>query len=328
MTGRKWFLAAGFIVSAVFLAAILWRLDWPAFLAELGRVRYSWLVVTLVIFVLGIAMRAMRWNVAAGMPFEFLPAFWSSAVIGLMLNQIYPLRAGEVVRIFALRKMAPVSLGQAATSSLIDRLADVLFIGICAVVVVTTHTGLPLAEKFAAGTLILAVAALIAVIVFGKCDRIWRGWSSRWGKRIPAKLTASIHRFYAGAVETSRQVASPARLVGILLLTSLAFACDLAFYFTVIRSFGWELPAIAPMTVLVFLAIGTALPAAPGYAGVYQIACVLALALFGIAEPSALAYSVVLQICVLTTVACLAALVVMRHRDALKAVQGELADGR
>lgn len=325
MTARKWLLAAGLFVSAVILAAILWRLDWPAFLAELGRVRYSWLAVTLVIFVLGIALRAMRWNVAAGMPFAFFPAFWSSAVIGLMLNQIYPLRAGEVVRIYALSKLTRVSLGQAATSAFIDRLADVLFIGICAAVVVTTHTGLPFAEKFAAGTLILAVAALIAVIVFGKCDRIWRGWSGRWGKRMPAKLTIGINRFYAGAIETSRQIASPARLMGILLLTFTVFACDLAFYFTVIRSFGWELPAIAPMTVLVFLAIGTALPAAPGYAGVYQIACVLALALFGISEPSALAYSVVLQICVLATVLCLAAWVFMKHHDELKAVQGELA---
>jgi len=324
MTARKWLLAAGFVVSAVFLAAILWRFDWPVFVEELGRIRYSWLAVTVLCMVFGIALRAMRWNVAAGMPFAFFPAFWSSAVIGLTVNQIYPLRAGEVVRIFALRKMTPVSMGQAATSAFIDRLADVLFLGICAVVVVATHTGLLFAEKFAAGTLILAVAALTAVIVFGKCDRIWRGWSSRWGKRMPAKLTAGIHRFYAGAVETSRQVASPARLIGILLLTFIVFACDLAFYFTVIRSFGWELPEIAPMTVLVFLAIGTALPAAPGYAGVYQIACVLALALFGVAESSAVAYSIVLQICVLVTIIPLAALAAVAYREELDVVRKEL----
>jgi len=37
----------------------------------------------------------------------------------------------------------------------------------------------------------------------------------------------------------------------------------------------------------VFLGIGTSLPSAPGYAGVYQVACIFALALFGVGESQA-----------------------------------------
>ena len=77
--------------------------------------------------------------------------------------------------------------------------------------------------------------------------------------------------------------------------------------------------------MLVFLALGTSLPSAPGYAGVYQIACVLALALFGIGESPAVAYSIILQICVLATIAPLAGLTAYNHRGELRSVRSTLA---
>jgi len=324
MTARKWLLAAGFMLSAAFLAVILWRLDWPVFVAEFRRLQYGWLAAAMLFIVIGMALRALRWNLAAGVPVTAFPAFWNSAVIGLALNQIYPLRAGEVIRIFMLRKMAAVPLGRAATSALIDRLADALILGVCAVAVVATHTGLPYAEKLAVATLIVAVTALMMIILFGKGDHIWRRWSTRWGGGVPAKFAERIQRFYAGAVQTANQIASPIRLGKILALTVIVFVCDIAVFFTVIQSFDWTLPTIAPVTVLVFLAIGTSLPAAPGYAGVYQLACVLALALFGVAESSAVAYSIVLQICVLGTIIPLAALAAAARREELHAVRKEL----
>lgn len=277
--------------------------------------------------VLGMVLRALRWTHAAGAPVAAFPAFWNSAVIGLAFNQIYPLRAGEVIRIFALRKMASVPLGQAATSAVVDRLADVLVLGVCAVAVVATHASLPYAEKLAAGTLLLAFGALAAIILFGKGDRIWRDWSSRWHGRLPEKLAGRIHRFYAGVVQTAQQISSPMRLAKIIALTVIVFACDAVLFFSVIKSFGWNLPAIAPVTVLVFLAVGTALPSAPGYAGVYQLACVLALALFGVAESSAVAYSIVVQLCALATIIPLGALAVAAHREELRAVRSEIAKG-
>jgi glycosyltransferase 2 family protein len=325
MTFRKWLFVAGFLLSTVFLAAILWRLDWPVFVAEFRRLQYAWLVAAMLFIVMGMALRALRWNFAAGIPVAAFPAFWNSAVIGLALNQIYPLRAGEVIRIFMLRKMAAVPLGRAATGALIDRLADALLLGACAVAVVATHTGLPYAEKLAAGTLVLAVAALAATMLFGKGDHLWRRWSARWSGRVPEKLAGRIHRFYAGAVETAAQIASPLRLARIVALTVVVFACDFAVFLTVMKSFGWELPVIAAVTVLVFLAIGTSLPAAPGYAGIYQLACVLALALFGITETSAVAYSIALQICVLATLIPLATLAAVVHRDELNAIRSDIA---
>ncbi len=325
MSSRKWLFVASCCLSGALLAVILWRLDWPVFISEFRRVHYTWLAVTVLFIVLGIALRSLRWNLAAGIPLTAFPAFWNAAVIGLMLNQVYPLHAGEVARIFALRQMAAVPLGQAATSALIDRLADALLLGVCAVAVVATHTGVPYAEKLAAGTLVLACAALAALIAFAKGDHLWRGWITRWSAKVSVRLQERLQRFYAGAMETAALIASPLKLARIVAITAAAFTLDLAVVFSATKAFGWELPLIAPVTVLVFLAIGTSLPSAPGYAGVYQIACVVALALFGIDESPAVAYSIVLQTCVLGTVALLAGLAAYNHRKELRSVRSALA---
>jgi uncharacterized protein (TIRG00374 family) len=324
MWNRKWVPAAGCAVSAAFLAVILWRLDWPVFVSEMRRVHYASLIVAMMLIALSVAVRSLRWNLAAGVPLSAYSAFWNAAVIGLAFNHIYPLRAGEVVRIFMLRQMASVPLGQAATSALIDRLADVLLLGICALAVAAAHTGLPYADKLAGGTLALACAALVALILFAKGDRIWRSWFNRWRTHVPPYLVERIQRFYAGAVGTSALFASPVNLARIVAITAVAFVLDCAAVFSAIEAFGWELPLIASVTVLVFLALATSLPSAPGYAGVYQIACVLALALFGIVESSAVAYSIVFQLCVLATVVPLAALAAAGHREELRSARSAL----
>jgi uncharacterized membrane protein YbhN (UPF0104 family) len=55
------------------------------------------------------------------------------------------------------------------------------------------------------------------------------------------------------------------------------------------------------LMVFIFIGFGTALPQAPGMIGTYQYACVLALGLFGIEQPAALAYGLVLNLLQLTT---------------------------
>jgi glycosyltransferase 2 family protein len=56
------------------------------------------------------------------------------------------------------------------------------------------------------------------------------------------------------------------------------------------------------LTVAAFIGAGASLPSAPGYIGIYQVACILALQLYGVLESQALAYSVVLQLLVFLVV--------------------------
>jgi hypothetical protein len=324
MGKRKW-VFAGLVVSAAILAVILWRLDWEVFVAEIRAVDYRRLLAVPALIALSAALRALRWNVAAGAPVAAYGSFWRASVIGLALNHIYPLRAGEIFRIFMLMHVAAVPFGRSAASAFVDRLADVLLLGLCALVVAAAHTGVAYAEKLAWATLALGCIAVFAMILFVKGDRTWRRWSMRLSASLPRAVRERLQRFYVGAVETSALVASPSRLARIAALTAAAYALDYAAVLSAMDAFGWRLPTIAPLTVLVFLALATSLPSAPGYVGVFQLAFVLALALFGIAESSALAFSIVFQLCVLAAVVPLAALALAGRREELKSARSALA---
>ena len=223
-----------------------------------------------------------------------------------------------------LRQMAAIPFGRAATSALVDRLADVLLLGICTLMVAAAHASLAYVDALASATLALAAAAIVVLILFGKGDRIWRRWSSRWTAKVPERLRERFERLYAGVVDTAALVASPVRLLRIVALTVVAFALDCAALYSAIEAFGWEVPLMASLTVVVFIALGTSLPSAPGYAGVYQAACVLALGLFGIGESSAVAFSIVFQLCLLATVMPLAGLAAAGHRSEFRAARRAL----
>jgi glycosyltransferase 2 family protein len=325
MPKQKWLILAGCFVSAVLLVAILWRLDWAVFAAEMRGLHYPWLIAAMLLVALGIVLRSLRWTLAAGAGLAAFPSFWSAAVIGLAFNNIYPLRAGEVVRMFMVSRLASIAFGRAAASAVADRVTDMLMLGICAFIVAAAHAGLPHAEKLAAGALAVALLLTAGLVVFARGDATWRRWLGRGGRILPPRVLERIEGFYNSAVETAGLVASPLLLARLMAISAAAFAVDSTIFFCVIRAFAWDLSWLAALTVLVFLAIGSSLPSAPAYAGVYQVACALALALFGVAESSAVAFSVVSQICVVVTVLFLAALVAISHRDALRVVRGALA---
>lgn len=71
--------------------------------------------------------------------------------------------------------------------------------------------------------------------------------------------------------------------------------------YIVILAFGFDLPFNAALMVFIFIGFATALPNAPGMVGPYQVACIIALGLFGIAKPEALAYGLVVNAIQLVT---------------------------
>jgi hypothetical protein len=78
------------------------------------------------------------------------------------------------------------------------------------------------------------------------------------------------------------------------------------------HAMGWSLPVISAVLFGVLLAMGTLIPAAPGYIGIYQVASVLALTRYGTNEAAALAFSVVVQGLALASIA-MQAVVVLAH---------------
>ena len=295
MPPTRWWVWIGAGLSLGLLVVLIWRLDWGSFWKALEMLRPAWAAGTAACLVLGIGTRALRWNVLAGVPLQRYWRVWQSASLGYLGNMIYPARAGEFLRVAAISRFAQVPAGAAVTSAVLDRIFDGLFWGLMLIVVILHGTSVPGHAALFGVTSGVAVAGVLAISFILWGDQ-FEARLTRWLTHAPPSFKEKGIRWYGQATAATHVMRRPRQILSVLLLTVVAFGLDFLSYWLLLKAFGWSLPAMAAITLGVFVLLGASLPSAPGYIGIHQLACILALHLFGIPESHAIAYSVVFQL--------------------------------
>jgi uncharacterized protein (TIRG00374 family) len=296
--GRKVALI-GLGITIAILVVFIVRLDWQEFIATFRRIQTSWIFMACTAIFASVALRAIRWRVIAASPSSRLALFWYATVLGYVGNMIYPARAGEAFRIVALCQSARIPPGHVMASAFSDRLADVFVLGAVALFVLGFQRLGPHGAEVLAASFFLAAVPILLVVAFVRWGRRFGPSVRKIAARLPQALSQRVPHWYAQAVEQTGVIQKPGVLTAALGLTVLAASIDYVAIWFGMRAMGWSLPPAAAVVVGILIAMGTMIPAAPGYIGIYQVACVLGLKLYGVSEAAALAFSIVLQVTVL-----------------------------
>jgi uncharacterized protein (TIRG00374 family) len=107
--------------------------------------------------------------------------------------------------------------------------------------------------------------------------------------RFSPRLAGLIKNFASGFTV----LRSGTQLLRILLFSLLIWLALGGFYWVMLRACGFSLPLQATFVVLIFTVFASAIPAAPGYLGTYQVAMELALQLYGISKDEAFGFSLI-----------------------------------
>lgn len=314
-------LVVGLVLSAAIIALFAARMDWAQFQAALADVRWHWVAAGCLGVAMTISVRAARWTALSGAR-AFAGSYWNATVVGYVGNMLYPGRAGEVLRIAALRKALRVPPGELVATALMDRMADVIALGFIAAAagVYTTAISGDALVRVVISMLLAPAVGLVALLALGR--RLQPG-IARLCARLPGEWSGRIPRWFGQALDACRALGRRERWIPVVVFTAVAYCIDYAVLWLFLKAFGWQLPLGAAVTVGVLLAIGTLLPAAPGYLGIYQVACVLGLAPYGIGESAALAYSVVAQGSTVLAIASLGMVAAVRYGSGFRLRQSE-----
>ena len=264
---------------------------------ELARTQWGWALLSAALGPVGLWARARRWGYLfpAG---ERPPGILPGMMIGYMANNILPLRAGEVVRIYVVARRLRAASGRRASESfwlvaatlgverVLDSLALLLILGALVLVI-----PVPAIFQWAAVTLLVVDAVGIALLIaLTQNPKAARALILRWARRWPAvaRLTG---RVFDGALRGLEGVRTRAHLVPLVFWTIVLWLCPAAAAWSMLRAVHLDLPFVAGWTVLAFVGLGIAVPSAPGYVGVWHAAAVLAVTIFGVAPSSAVAYA-------------------------------------
>lgn len=298
----------GWVVSVLCLALIAWKVDLAGAWAAMRQ--FSWPLIFLALsgLAFGYLMRITRWAVmlrAGGAPVRVtdcaVPFLGSIA-----LNNVLPLRAGDIVRATVFPAAIGVPRSTAFGSIVMERLLDlltlVLFLAIGSSVLIAGQ--LPPWLVDGAITLALAGAAsLIAIILFsGFFERLVLRIAEAQGQD---GLIDRMLRIAADLLASFRHMSAPRALATIVLLSLFVWMGEAATFYAVMIGFGIEQPPIVSLLVMSFITLSTLVPSSPGYVGPFHLAAFSVMILLGVSEEVATSFAVLshLMLWVPTTLA-------------------------
>ena len=126
---KKWQLWLGVVIGALCIFIALSRIeDWGKFADAFLSVKYIYLVPIIASNFLVMLIRAIRWQyILKQIGHAKFGSVWSSIMVCYMGNNILPLRAGELMRVFMVGKLEPeISYSSALATVVVERLFDIL----------------------------------------------------------------------------------------------------------------------------------------------------------------------------------------------------------
>lgn len=330
-----WKSALGIVLSAV----LLWWTLRGVSLAEVWEVMQNanWLLLALstVVATCIFPLRARRWRtilepVAGVIPFGPL---WRSTAIGMMMNNVFPLRAGEFARAFALTREVPrVRMTTALGSLAVDRIFDAMVLLAFMFGAMLDHSfpdgvtlaGRSMAQVATAGIALVLTVLAVAYAVVLQHDRVLavvRSMTRRIAPRLEDKVVEFVEHGLGGlaVLKDSR------RFLAVLwwaLAHWLVHALGLYIGFVAV---GIDVPFTAALFLQGVLGIGVAVPSSPGFFGVFELAATIGLAVYGVPASLAVSFALVYHLLTFIPITVMGGVYFTRVGLSIKAVTGAKA---
>src|SRR5215210_207776 len=208
----SWRSVIGIAISVALLYWTLKDVDPGELWSVLRHSSIGWWVLAMVAATSIFPLRAIRWRlildpVAPDIPIGML---WRAIAVGMMVNNLYPARAGELARAFALTRETPrVGFAASFASLAVDRVFDAVVLLLLLIVGMfelpagrdTVVAGQPLSNWVGWGTvgMVAMIVALYLVVVFpARIISHYEAFSRRVAPRFEARGRDALLAFAAG----------------------------------------------------------------------------------------------------------------------------------
>ncbi len=233
-------------------------------------------------------------------------SIWLAHVIGMAVNSIVPLRSGDVVMALLFRQWLRISMPQALSILMVDRICDTaavatVFLASLAAVPVQTAWAHGLALALMAG-LILGVAALGLAVRLREPFLAWLARRLRRLKRSERWLALARDLLSGFATISTFRRASL-----IVAITVGLWGSTVLSYWLGIRAVIAGVSAAAAGFAVGAVGLSFIVPLAPGGIGVFHAAVLFALEAFGVPAEPALAFAIIAHAAQLLSVLALGA---------------------
>ena len=290
-------LSVGVGVSVFFIYLALPGLHLQTVIAALQHANYRWLVPGIIVYFVGLWVRTWRWQYTLR-PLQLVPltTLFPDVCIGYFGNNVFPFRAGELLRSYVLKKQTGIDISSSLATVIIERIADGL------VMIMFVFLALPFApmpEFFRNAVITMTVGFLFATALFiwaandpQRVDRFYGGIARYL---LPPKIRAMTDGFFQRFMLGLRSLSSPSDMTAIFLTSVLIWLLETVKYWFVMHAFDFSVGFIVLMLMNGLVNLATTLPAAPGYIGTFDTPGIMTLQAFGVNPSVAASYTFTLH---------------------------------
>ena len=305
---RRWQFWLGVLISAFFLWWTLRTLKPADLWQAVSHANYWWILPGVAVFFVGLWVRAWRWHYLLR-PVKAIKTriMFPITCIGYMGNNIYPARAGEVLRAVVLKRREGVPISASLATVLIERIFDgVIMLAFVffnlAQLAQMASVSVPVGkwtltiQDLALWGSVAFFGALLVFLLAAMFPRV----TARIGQwfidrllpvRIREQTSGIMHKFLDG-LESLR---SPFNILMVFFTSLIIWLLETVKYWFVMHAFPFHVSFFILMLINGVVNLATTIPAAPGYLGTFDLPAIVILMADGIEQGVASAYTFVLH---------------------------------
>ncbi len=270
-------------------------------LDALTNFHWVYLIFGVASLAFGYVMRIIRWSMmlkAAGADATF--GNCSAPFLGsFALNNVLPLRLGDVVRALVFPRSMGISKTTATSSLIVERLIDLitllasLAIGLFAIQEIAI-----LAELKASAVSLAIIGGVALVLGFLFSGSLGRFFTRRAASETDSS-TSGLKRIYetlGGLLHGFNVMSRPRLLLSMLAVSMLVWAGEAGLFYFVLLGAGVDGSPLVAILVMAVATLSTLVPSSPGYVGPFHLAAFTAISLVGATAAQAGSYAVIVHL--------------------------------
>ena len=322
MQMKKWQFWLGVLISILFLWLALRGLHLGDFWGAMQKANYIWLLPGIFVYFIGVWVRAWRWHYLLG-PIKKIPTktMFPITTIGYMGNNIYPARAGEVLRALILKRKEGVPVSASLATIIVERIFDgvvmlaFVFVNLSELGKLTGSSGfvgnIQQVAVIGTGIFLGALAIFLLAAMFPQVTAKVGLWLVEHlaPQRLHIRIIGIMNKFLDGLAS----LRSPFNVLMVFFTSVVIWLLETAKYWFVMHAFDFSVSFFALMLMNGIVNLATTIPSAPGYIGTFDAPGIAVLTAYGVDQATAAGYTLVLHVALWVPITLLGAYYLTRE---------------
>lgn len=301
---KRWLFWLGMVISIVLFYFALRNQNLSIVWEVVKKADYIWLLPGIAVYFVALWARAWRWHYLLR-PLKDIPTLkmFPIVCIGYMGNNIYPYRAGEILRAYILRKREEVPMSASLATIIVERVFDgvvmlgFVFLNLPELAKLTSTSGfvgnIQSLALWGAGLFLGVLAIFLLAAMFRSRAEIISNWLI--DHIIPNKFRGKAYELTSRFLEGLASLHSPREVAMVFVTSIVIWLLETGKYWFVMQAFPFRVSFFALMLMNGIVNLATTLPSAPGYVGTFDAPGIALLSAYNVPVEVATGYTLLLH---------------------------------